>query len=153
VPPQDEYDIGKGFTYMYLQGPPLFPFGHGLSYTEFRYSQLKLSADQIPASGSLTVSVEVENIGSRAGGEVVQLYVHDVECSVKRPAKELRGLERINLEPGGKKVVTFKLPGGKLSFYDEKQHAFVVEPGQFEVMVGSSSDDIRASARFTVVAQ
>src|ERR1019366_1882383 len=85
VPPQDEYDVTRGFTYMYLNGKPLFPFGHGLSYSMFKYSNLQVSPGQIPAAGKVTVRVDVENTGKRAGDEVIQLYVHQVECSVKRP--------------------------------------------------------------------
>ncbi len=151
VPPQDEYDVTKGFTYMYLNGKPLFAFGHGLSYTQFRYSGLQVSPKQIPTDGKAFVSVEVENVGKRAGDEVVQLYVHDVECSVKRAIKELRGLERVSLKPGEKRTVTFTLPGDKLAFYDVKTHGFVVEPGAFDVLVGSSSEDIRAKGTLDVV--
>ncbi|MBI5388416.1 MAG: glycoside hydrolase family 3 C-terminal domain-containing protein [Verrucomicrobia bacterium] len=143
VPPQDEYDITKGFTYLYLNSPPLFAFGHGLSYTGFRYANLKLSPEALPGDGTVTASVEVENTGSRAGDEVVQLYVRDRESRVKRPAKELRGFKRVTLQPGAKTTVTFTLPAAKLAFYDERKHAFVVEPGAFEIMVGASSEDIR----------
>ena len=111
VPPQDEYDVTKGFTYMYLNGKPLFPFGHGLSYTRVQVLEFAGLAQADSGDGKVTVSVEVENTGKRAGDEVVQLYVHDVECSVKRPSKELRGFERIALQPGQKKTVTFTLPG------------------------------------------
>jgi len=111
-----------------------------------------VSAKQIPAGGKVTVSVDVETSANRAGDEVVQLYVHDVECSVKRPTKELRGFERIRLQPGAKKTVKLEVPGEKLAFYDEKTHAFVVEPGAFDVMVGSSSEDIRAKDQFQVTA-
>jgi beta-glucosidase len=152
IPPQSEYDITKGFTYMYFTGRPLFPFGHGLSYTEFRYSNLQVLPMQIPANGQVTVRVEVENIGKRAGDEVVQLYVHDVQCSVKRPIKELRGFERVSLKPGEKQTVTFELKGEQLTFYDIKKHNFVVEPGVFDVLVGSSSEDIRCKGRFEVKA-
>jgi beta-glucosidase len=150
VPPQDEYDVTKGFTYMYLNGKPLFAFGHGLSYTQFQYSNLRLSSKRIRADGTVNVSVDVENVGKRDGDEVVQLYVRDVESSVKRPAKELRGFNRISLKPGEKRTVTFSLPGEKLAFWDVKTHGFVVEPGVFEVMAGSSSEDIRAKAQFEV---
>jgi beta-glucosidase len=150
LPPQTEYDITKGFTYMYFTGQTLFPFGHGLSYTEFRYSNLQVSPEQIPANGQVTVSVEVENIGRCAGDEVVQLYVHDVQCSVKRPIKELRGFERVSLKPGEKQKVTFTLKGEQLAFYDVEKHNFVVEPGVFDVLVGSSSEDIRCKGRFEV---
>ena len=152
VPPQDEYDVTKGFSYMYLNGKPLFAFGHGLSYTQFRYSGLQVLPKQIPTDGKVSVSVEVENTGVREGDEVVQLYVHDVQCSVKRPSKELRGFERVRLRPGEKRTVTFTLPGEKLAFYEVKTHGFVVEPGTFDVWVGSSSDDIRARGQLEVVA-
>lgn len=152
VPPQDQYDITKGFTYMYLNGDPLFAFGYGLSYTQFKYSNLHISSRQIPKDGNTTVSVQVENIGKRAGDEVVQLYVHDVQCSVKRPVKELRGFERITLEPGQKQSVSFTLKGEQLAFWDEvKTHSFIVEPGIFDIMVGGSSDDIRTKAQLEVV--
>jgi beta-glucosidase len=152
LPSQSEYDITKGFTYMYFQDRPLFPFGHGLSYTRFGYSNLQIAPKQVPADGKVSISVEVRNIGERAGDEVVQLYVHDVACSVKRPVKELRGFERIHLKPGEKRTMTFELPGEKLSFYDAKQHRFVTEPGAFDVLVGSSSADISVRGRFTVQA-
>ena len=151
VPPQDEYDISKGFTYMYINGSPLFPFGHGLSYTEFKYSGMKISSKKINENGQVTISVKVKNIGPIEGDEVVQLYIHDVASSVKRPSKELRGFERISLKPGEKKTVTLTVPGEKLSFYDEKTHMFIVEPGTFDVLVGSSSEDIRLKGKFDVV--
>ncbi|MEI7908174.1 MAG: glycoside hydrolase family 3 C-terminal domain-containing protein [Verrucomicrobiota bacterium] len=153
VPPLDEYDISKGFTYMYLNGAPLFAFGHGLSYTTFKYSNLQVTPGQMPADGKLTASVEVENTGTRAGDEVVQLYVHAVECSVKRAAEELRGFDRIHLKPGEKQTVTFTVPGDKLAFFDVKSHAFVVEPGAFDLLVGASSADIRLRGRIVVGAR
>jgi beta-glucosidase len=151
VPPQDEYDISKGFTYMYINVKPLFPFGHGLSYTEFKYSKMTISSKKIKSDGQVKIEVNVKNSGTREGDEVVQLYIHDVACSVKRPAKELRGFERISLKPGETKTITFIVPGEKLSFYDENSHKFIVEPGVFEVMVGSSSEDIRLTGKFNVV--
>jgi len=150
VPPQGEYDVTKGFTYMYVNGQPLFPFGHGLSYTTFRYSRLQVSPRQVTANAQVTVSLQVENTGKRSGDEVVQLYVHPLQCSVKRPSKELRGFERVALNPGEKKTVAFTLPVEKLSFWDVQTHAFVVEPGAFEVLVGSSSADIRVQDQFEV---
>lgn len=150
VPPLDEYDISKGFTYMYLKGDPLFAFGHGLSYTKFAYSGIKISSTATTRDGQVNVSVNVKNTGKREGDEVVQLYVHDVECSVVRPTKELRAFERITLKPGETKTVTMTVPGDKLSFYDEKTHQFIVEPGVFEVLVGSSSEDIRLKGKFDV---
>jgi beta-glucosidase len=150
VPPANEYDITKGFTYMYVKGAPLFPFGHGLSYTTFRYDGLKLSEYQIAADGKIEISVDVTNTGQRAGDEVVQLYTHQVASSVKRPAKELRGLQRVALAPGEKKTVRFDLQAEKLAFWDEATHGFRVEPGAFETLVGSSSEDIRLREKFQV---
>jgi beta-glucosidase len=143
IPPQDEYDVTKGFTYLYFGGKPQFAFGHGLSYTTFRYTGLKITPGQTAASGKISVSLDVQNMGARAGSEVVQLYVHATQASVKRPIKELRGFQRINLGAKEKKPVTFTLPVADLAFYDVKTKQFVVEPGAFDIMVGSSSEDIR----------
>ena len=142
IPPMTEYDITKGFTYMYFEGQPVYPFGHGLSYTTFKYSNLRLSTKRIRAGGAITVRVDVQNAGKRTGDEVAQLYVHAEAPGVKRPIKELRGFERVSLNPGEKKTVTFILPGDKLAFWDEGKHAFVVEPGKVDILVGSSSADI-----------
>jgi beta-glucosidase len=151
VPPRDEYDITRGFTYMYVKGEPLFAFGHGLSYTTFNYDGLKFSADQLKADGNVTVTVNVTNTGKRAGDEVVQLYTHAIKSSVARPAKELRGFQRIHLQPGQTKPVTFALPAEKLAFWDEKTHRFLVELGAYEVMAGASSADIRLKGQIDVI--
>ena len=150
VPSQDEYDVTKGFTYMYLKGKPLFPFGHGLSYTDFNYSNLKLSSKSIKASGTITVSAEVKNVGKLMGDEVVQLYIHNVAPGVKRPAKELRGFERITLKAGETRTVRFTVPAEKLAFYDENIHDFRVVDGAVDIMMGSSSEDIRLKSQFRV---
>jgi beta-glucosidase len=150
VPPQDEYDVTKGFTYMYLNGAPLYAFGHGLSYTTFKYSKLRVSTKSLPADGTLTVDIDVKNTGKRAGDEVAQLYVHEVNPVVKRPAKELRGFHRVTLQPGEKRTLTFTLPVSKLAYWDESTHAFVVNPGAFDLLVGASSEDIRETARIKV---
>lgn len=152
IPPQTEYDITKGFTYLYFTGKPLFSFGHGLSYTEFHYANLRVSPKTIPVTGTVTISLEVKNAGKRPGDEVVQLYVHQVACSVKQPIKELRGFERVRLDPGEKRTVTFTLTGEQLAFYDVTRHDFAVEPGTFDVLVGSSSDEIRTRKQFAVTA-
>jgi beta-glucosidase len=150
VPPQTEYDISKGFTYMYVKGAPLFPFGHGLSYTSFKYSNLRLSAGKIAGADTVTVTVDIQNTGKRAGDEVAQLYTRELHPSVVRPARELRGFQRVSLQAGEKKSLTFTVPASKLGFYDEKQHAFVVNPGKYEVQVGASSADIRVTAPLQV---
>jgi beta-glucosidase len=152
VPPQDQYDVTQGFTYMYVKGKPLFAFGHGLSYTTFDYANLSLSSPTVDAGGAIRVSVDVRNSGTRGGDEVPQLYVHQKASSVKRPAKELRGFARVTLQPGESRTVTFELPAGKLAWYDVTRHAFTVSPGEYEVMVGSSSEGIRASGTLRVVA-
>jgi beta-glucosidase len=153
VPPQDEYDITKGFTYMYINGRPLFAFGHGLSYTTFKYGKLRLSDAQITADGQVTATIDVTNTGKREGDEVVQLYVHEVKPSVKRPAEELRGFRRIHLGPGETQSVAMTVPAAKLAFYDQNIHAFRVNPGPFQIMVGASSEDIRAKAAIEVVSK
>jgi beta-glucosidase len=153
VPPQDEYDVTKGFTYMYIQGQPLFAFGHGLSYTKFSYGELKLSAQRIASDGQITAAIDVTNTGQREGDEVVQLYVHEVKPCVKRPAEELRGFQRIHLKPGETREVSLTVPGEKLAFYDESIHAFRVNPGPFQILIGAASDDIRAQAGFEVVSK
>jgi beta-glucosidase len=150
VPPRDQYDISHGFTYMFLRGAPLFPFGHGLSYTEFTYSNVRLSAEAMTADGMLTVSVDVQNTGSRAGDEVAQLHVRKPNSRVKRALQELRGFHRLALKPGEARTVTFTLPAAKVAYWDEATDAFVTEPGEYELLVGASSADIRARSRFTV---
>ncbi len=150
VPSQDEYDVTKGFTYMYLNGKPLYPFGYGLSYTQFAYSNLKLSRKSIAANGEITVTADIKNTGKLKGDEVVQLYVHQVKSSVKRPATQLRAFERITLEPGQKKTVSFTVPASLLTFYDEKIHGFRIEEGTVQLMLGSSSEDIRLRSQIAL---
>jgi beta-glucosidase len=134
-PPSDEKYTSR---YIDLPVTPLFPFGHGLSYTRFRLSGLALASRRIPAGGKLGVSVAVENVGDRDGDEVVQLYIRDVAASVARPVRELRGFERVSLKPGESKTVRFTLGPEDLGFYGRSMR-FVVEPGAFKVFVGTSS--------------
>jgi len=134
-------DANNKYTSKYLDVPwtPLFPFGHGLSYTQFRLTNLQLSAQMISLDGRLTASVEVENTGRRTGDEVVQLYLTDVASSVTRPVKELKGFERVTLRAGERRRVQFTLTPQHLGFYN-RELRFVVEPGAFKVMVGTSSE-------------
>jgi len=131
------------YTSKYLDAPftPLYPFGYGLSYTRFKISNLRLSANRIPPAGRLTVSVEVENVGKRRGDEVVQLYLRDLAASVTRPVKELKGFQRITLPAGEKRRVEFTLGPAELGLYS-REMKWVVEPGEFKVMVGSNSEDV-----------
>jgi beta-glucosidase len=144
-------DEGEKYTSKYLDLPstPLYPFGHGLSYTRFRYSKLRLSAARIRASDSLIVSIEVTNTGNRAGDEVVQLYLRDDVASLTRPVKQLRGFRRITLKPGQTRTVSFGLGPNDLAFYGPDLRR-IVEPGTFTVYVGTSSTDV-SEARFEVV--
>ncbi len=144
LPGFDDYNvIDANRCYMYFEGGPLYPFGHGLSYTEFSYSNLQIEPNLITTEGTANISVDVQNVGGREGDEVVQLYVHDVAATVKRPIKELKKFERINLQAGQTKTVMFTLLAEELAFYDAATASFFVEPGIFEIMVGSSSEDIR----------
>ena len=128
------------YTSKYLDTPwtPLFPFGHGLSYTTFTLGNLRLSAARIGVTGSLDVSVSVANAGTREGDEVVQLYVQDVVSSVTRPMQELKGFQRVTLAPGVARRVTFTLGPSELGLYDGDMK-WVVEPGEFRVRVSNSS--------------
>ena len=136
-------DEKNKYTSKYIDVPwtPLFPFGFGLSYTQFKFGSVQLSAPRIRPNGSVTVSVEVENVGSRAGDEVVQLYVRDLAGSVTRPVKELKGFQRINLRPGEKRRVEFLLTPDHLGFYN-REMKFAVEPGEFRIMLGPNSQDL-----------
>ena len=129
------------YTSKYLDVPwtPLYPFGHGLSYTQFRLSNLQLDARRIAPTGRVSVSVEVENTGRRAGDEVVQLYLRDVASSVTRPVRELKGFERVTLQPGERRRVSFTLTREHLGFVGRDMR-FTVEPGAFKVYVGTSSE-------------
>ncbi len=127
---------------------PLFPFGFGLSYTTFRYDNLRLSADVIGPDDQITVRVDITNTGQIAGQEVVQLYVRDIAARLTRPEKELKGFAKVALQPGETTTVTFVLDRDALAYWDDSQHAWVAEAGTFEVQVGSSSQDIRVCAAF-----
>lgn len=142
LPPMMDYDIRHGRTYMYFKGEPLYPFGYGLSYTTFEYSNLKTSAPSLPKDGSITVSVDVQNTGKRAGEEVAQLYVKHLNSAVERPIRELRGFKRVALQPGERKTVELALLAKSLAYWDETKRAFVVEAGTVELQAGSSSADI-----------
>jgi beta-glucosidase len=137
--------------YFDLPWTPLFPFGYGLSYTKFRLSNPQLSAPRIDLNGKLTVSVEVENVGRRVGDEVVQLYIRDPVATMTRPVKELKGFQRVTLQPGEKRRVEFVLGHEQLGFWNREMR-YVVEPGEFRVMVGPNSADV-VGATFDVAAK
>jgi len=127
----------------------LFPFGHGLSYTTFQYTDLKVTPMRIPLDGSVNVNISIKNTGKVEGTEVVQLYIRDVIASVTTPVKSLKGFKRITLKPGESGTVLFKIDNAELMLWN-RQMKHVVEPGEFKIMVGSSSEDIRARGSFYV---
>lgn len=129
---------------------PRFAFGFGLSYTTFQHSGLKLSRERLSAGQSLELSLDVKNTGSRAGAEVVQVYVRDVACRLPRPEKELKGFARVVLEPGETKRASVVLKQDAFEYYDPEQRRWVLESGEFEVLVGASATDIRHRARFVI---
>jgi beta-glucosidase len=138
-----------GRAYADLAPQPLYPFGHGLSYTSFDYANLRLSAREIGPGGSVEISADVKNSGGRFGREIVQLYIQDVISSVSTPVKELKGFAKVALEPGQTRTVTFTLTPDQLALLDRHLER-VVEPGEFRVMIGASSEDIRLSGSFIV---
>jgi beta-glucosidase len=145
-----DYDIRHGRTYMYFKGEPLYPFGYGLSYTTFKYSNLKTSSASLSANGEITVSVDVTNTGKRAGDEVVQLYVTHLNSKVDRPGKELRGFQRITLKPNETRSVQLPLKAANLAYWGVEKHQWVVEADQVKLTVGSSSVDSRAEKTIAV---
>ena len=144
---------GKWFTkfrsnYLDIDNAPLYPFGYGLSYTTFSYGEPKLNSDHLSENGEIKVSVDVTNTGSYDADEVVQMYIRDLVGSVSRPVKELKGFQRISLKQGETKTVTFTITPDDLKFYNQNLD-YKFEPGDFDVMIGSSSDDIK-TLRFTL---
>ncbi|HEY0770940.1 MAG TPA: glycoside hydrolase family 3 C-terminal domain-containing protein, partial [Sphingobacteriaceae bacterium] len=140
---------GRGDDYHNLTGLPLFPFGYGLSYTTFTYSNIRLDKYAIEKTGNATLSFEVTNTGNRAGEEVCQLYIKDVLASMARPVQELKGFTRVALQPGETKTVRFTITPALLAMLDTKLK-LIVEPGDFRLMIGSSSRDIRLQSVLTV---
>ncbi|MGB7191356.1 MAG: fibronectin type III-like domain-contianing protein, partial [Acidobacteriaceae bacterium] len=149
-PPMDDYNIRDGRTYMYFKGKPLYPFGYGLSYTTFRFANIRTSAPRLAKDGAITVSVDVTNTGSRAGDAVVQLYVKHLKSKVQRPREELEGFQRVSLAPGETKTVQIPLKASQLAYWDEQQGSFVVEAEPVKLMIGDSSADIKLATTVPV---
>ncbi|MDR1344441.1 MAG: fibronectin type III-like domain-contianing protein, partial [Tannerellaceae bacterium] len=143
LPPIMDYNLAHGRTYMYMKDKPLYPFGYGLSYTTFNYSNLRFSMGGLPVGGEITVSLDVKNTGSMAGDEVVQLYIKYPASKVERPIKQLKGFKRIHVPQGAQVTVDIPLKAEDLAYWDESLHRFVTEPGNIRVLIGASSDDIR----------
>lgn len=147
----EKYNEGIFVGYRYTDRhklTPLFPFGHGLSYTTFKYGRATLSAKEMTADGTITVTVPVTNTGKREGSEVVQLYISDLRSSLPRPVKELKGFNKVSLKAGETKTVEFTIGKEALSFFDADKHQWIAEPGKFEVLIGASASDIRTKAGF-----
>jgi beta-glucosidase len=151
LPAMMDYNIRHGRTYMYFKGEVLFPFGYGLSYSTFVYSNLHTSSTQLLRDGEVTVSVVVKNTSSRPGDEVVQLYVAHENSRVERPIKELRGFQRITVQPGETKTVQILLKADSLGYWDEKAARFVLEQEPLRIMVGGSSAGIGQQTTIGIV--
>ncbi len=145
LPDFHNYNIRNGRTYLYFQGNPLYPFGHGLSYTTFAYKNLRLSSRTIGPGDKLTISLDVTNTGTREGDEIVQVYVHVAAGTVTRPIKQLINFDRIHLKASETRTVNFELAHDEraLSYWDEDKYEFVVDPGKVDIMIGASSADIK----------
>ncbi len=150
LPPLEDYDIRHGHTYQYFKGEPLYAFGHGLSYTSFEYSDLKLSAPTLSQNGTLTVSFKIKNTGKRAGDEVAQLYVEHLQSKVSRPLKALKGFQRVSLKAGETRTVQIPLPATALAWWDEQKNNWQVEVGTVHLLIGSSSTAIRLRKEMAV---
>ena len=140
--------VGYRWTDLQKETKPLFAFGHGLSYTEFSYGKPVADSRKMGADGSITVSVDITNTGTREGKEVVQLYISDKESSLPRPVKELKGFRKVSLKPGETATVSFRIDRESLCFFDPERHEWVAEPGKFEAVIASSSDNIRGKVAF-----
>ncbi|WP_298369355.1 glycoside hydrolase family 3 C-terminal domain-containing protein [uncultured Lutibacter sp.] len=142
LPDFNDYNIQTGRTYMYFKGKPLYPFGYGLSYTNFKIDNVNLNSNKINTLENVEVSANITNIGSIDGDEVIQVYIRDVKSSQKTPIKALKAFKRVNVPAGKTTQVKFKLPYEAFAHYDTIQNKFVVEAGDFEIMVGNSSENI-----------
>ena len=151
LPHLGDYDITKGRTYWFYNSDVLYPFGHGLSYTTFEYSNISLDENSFSINDvNLKVSMEIKNTGSVKGDEVVQLYVKDVESSVIQPIKKLRAFKRISLDSGETKNVSFGLKSEDFSYWDENKKDWSIEEGEFEIMIGSSSEEIKLKMSLSI---
>lgn len=140
--------VGYRWTDKQKKVKPLFPFGHGLSYTTFEYGKPTATSKTMSADGNLTIKISVKNTGNREGQEVVQMYISDIKSSLPRPVKELKGFQKIKLAPGEEKTVTFTIDKEALSFFDDAQHAWIAEPGKFEAIIAASAADIKGVVPF-----
>jgi beta-glucosidase len=137
-------------TYRYFSGKPLYAFGHGLSYTTFNFSDGKLDSPKIDSDGVLTVTFTVENTGARDGDEVAQIYYRHVNSNVPHPKLALCGFSRVSLKSGDSKQVTIRIPAERLRYWDTEKKQYVVEPGDYHVLIGDASDAIKLQLPLTI---
>jgi beta-glucosidase len=155
LPPFDDYNmspdsLGKGRTYRYFSGVPLYPFGFGLSYTKFEYSNLKVDRESAGPYDTIHVTAAIKNVGKRDGDEVVQLYVKNLTSKEPQPIKSLKGFKRISIKSGEAQTVDILLPVNSLKYFNEKKNDYIIEPGKYELQLGSSSSDIRLKKVITI---
>jgi beta-glucosidase len=150
LPPMMDYNIRDGRTYMYFKGEPLYPFGYGLTYTTFRYSNLRTSSTQLAKDGSVTVSVDVTNTGGCVGDVVVQMYVKHLGTKVEQPREALKGFRRLTIQPNETRTVQIPLQASTLAWWDERLPGFRVEAEPIRVMIGNSSSDIQLTTEVHV---
>jgi beta-glucosidase len=150
LPAFDDYEVFNGRTYMYFEKKPLYPFGFGLSYTSFSYSNIRLDKPLIERGDTISVSIDIQNTGKYDGDEVVQLYLQQKSDTLKLPIKQLKAFQRINLRKDEAKTVSFLLSRKDLSFWNNKNE-FVMESGEIRILIGASSDDIRQEVTFKVI--
>ena len=153
LPPMMDYNLRDGRTYMYARKKPLYPFGYGLSYTQFAYSDMRLSANSLSARGMVTVSVCVQNTGDSKGDDVVQLYVRHLHSRIPRPLKELKGFRRVTLDPGERRTIQFSLAASDLAYWDTRAQNWALESDRVLVEIGSSSADVRQKKTINVATE
>lgn len=150
LPPMMDYDIRNGRTYMYAKEKPLYPFGYGLSYTAFTYSDISLSSSTLSKGKDIKISVDIKNAGDVDGEEVVQLYVSFPQSKVIRPIKQLKGFQRKMIRSEDSETFDFVLSADELTYWSNSRDEYVLEPGTVNLMIGSSSEDIRQTKMIEV---
>lgn len=153
LPPIMDYNIRDGRTYMYFKDTPLYPFGYGLSYTHFKYSDMHVSSSTLREDGQVTVSAQVTNTGKRSGDEVVQMYVRHIGSKVQRPMEQLLGFQRVTVAAGETKDVEFHVAAKSLAYWNQNDDKWEIEPDRVDLMLGASSTDIRARQTVRVLGQ
>ena len=145
----DSYSISNR-TYRYFSGKALYPFGYGLSYTRFKYRNVEIAQHDVPSDGAIRLSMQVANTGTRDGDEVVEVYFRHVKSAVPQARESLCGFRRVTVARGETATIVLDVPASQLRYWDTKTHQYTVESGKYELLVGASSDDIRARVPFQI---